>query len=199
LQDHLLARLLNLPFDGDEQRFTTAQPNTIVFLGGKIYSHKTLAINYTTYDLRRAQDSINTRTRADIMVLACEDLDDHTSHPYWYGRVIGIYHANVKHIGTDSRSSQTKKMDFVWVRWFQRNNANRYRDGWKARALPRIEFTPYDGELDAFGFLDPNLIIRGVHVIPAFAYDRTGQLLPPSIARLPEEKDKDWLMYYVNM
>lgn len=133
------------------------------------------------------------------MVLGCEDPNDRTGHPYWYGRVIGIYHAKVRHIGPDSQLSQSNKMDFVWVRWFQRNNSHGYRDGWKARALPRIEFTAYNGELDAFGFLDPNLIIRAVHIIPAFTYDRTGHLLPPSIARLPEEKDQDWLMYYVNM
>jgi hypothetical protein len=50
---------------------------------------------------------------------------------------------------------------------------------------------------EAFGFLDPGEVIRGVHIIPAFAHGRTSDLLGPSISRQPAENDKDWLYYYV--
>ena len=50
--------------------------------------------------------------------------------------------------------------------------------------------------------LDPVLIIRGAHMIPAFSEGRTSALLPAtnSLARVlnPEDED-DWVNFYVNM
>jgi hypothetical protein len=51
----------------------------------------------------------------------------------------------------------------------------------------------------AFGFLDPNEVIRAVHLIPAFNEGRTANLLGPSIARQESEKDMDWTYYYVGL
>ncbi|KAF8235256.1 hypothetical protein L208DRAFT_1257852, partial [Tricholoma matsutake] len=51
----------------------------------------------------------------------------------------------------------------------------------------------------AFGFLDPADVIRGVHMIPAFAYGTTSEFLGPSIARQQCENDEDWVYYYVSM
>ena len=50
------------------------------------------------------------------------------------------------------------------------------------------------------GFLDPSLVIRACHLIPAFVDERTSELLRPgiSLARLPGEMD-DWTAFYVNM
>jgi len=45
--------------------------------------------------MRREQDSLNPRTHANIMVLSPED--DPSAHPYWYARIIGIYHTLVRH------------------------------------------------------------------------------------------------------
>ncbi|KZT64013.1 hypothetical protein DAEQUDRAFT_635146, partial [Daedalea quercina L-15889] len=64
--------------------------------------------------------------------------------------------------------------------------------------LPKIGFVPMSDEL-AFGFLDPSLIIRGCHLMPAFADGRTIELMPVhSIARPPDERD-DWASYYVGV
>jgi hypothetical protein len=73
----------------------------VTFVGNRIYRHKVIRINHTTYDGRRNQDSLNPRTHADFMVLAHEDDtdDNSTAHPYWYGRIIGIFHTCVKHTG----------------------------------------------------------------------------------------------------
>lgn len=54
----------------------------------------------------------------------------------------------------------------------------------------------------AFGFLDPSDIIRGVHLIPAFAHGTSSCYLGPSIAReFSDEElgDMDWNFFYVNM
>lgn len=144
--------------------------------------------------MRRSQDSMNPRTHADIMVLSHEDeKNEDQRHPYWYARIIGIFHAHVRHVGPTSKSSDPQKMEFLWVRWFGRDMG--YRAGWKAKRLHRVGFT----DCDTFGFLNPNEVIRGVHLIPAFAHGRTSDYLAPSIARQPCENNEDWVYYYVNM
>jgi hypothetical protein len=54
------------------------------------------------------------------MCLSREDPDDANSHPYWYGRIIGVFHALV-HIGSRSKSTEIQRVDFLWVRWFGRD------------------------------------------------------------------------------
>jgi hypothetical protein len=49
------------------------------------------------------------------MLRAC---DDH-HHPFWYARVLGIYHANV--FFGPNFSSQPERMEFFFVRWFGRD------------------------------------------------------------------------------
>jgi hypothetical protein len=144
--------------------------------------------------VRRAQDSLNPRTHADFMVLSHEDQNSAMPHPYWYGRIVGIFHAQVRHIGPRSKSTEIQRIDFLWVRWFGRDMD--YHAGWKRKRLHRLGFMSDDG---AFGFLDPNQIIRGVHLIPGFALGRTSMYLGPSIARQDSENDKDWYRYYINM
>ncbi|KAG1728014.1 hypothetical protein EDD22DRAFT_961140 [Suillus occidentalis] len=51
-----------------------------------------MQVHYTTYDLRHEYDTINPRTHRDVMVLSGETTP---SHPYWYARVLGIYHMEV--------------------------------------------------------------------------------------------------------
>jgi hypothetical protein len=62
--------LLRQEYDGDEVSFTPEERSTVTFVNNRIYKHKVMRVNYTTYDLRRAQDSLNSRTHADIMVLS---------------------------------------------------------------------------------------------------------------------------------
>jgi tryptophan 2,3-dioxygenase len=87
------------------------------------------------------------------MVLANQDEDPNNMHPYWYARVIGIFHALVQHVGS---SSTYEHMDFLWVRWYGLDV--RVRSGFKARQLHQIGFL--DGnDLGAFGFIDPQDLI----------------------------------------
>jgi hypothetical protein len=117
LKDNILGRLLNRQYEGDSYgEFTDEERNTVRLAGERIYRCKTTRINYTTYDVRRDADTINPTSYPDIMVESPETGPD--AQPFWYARVIGIFHALVSssHTGVVEKSFQ--RMDFLWVRWF---------------------------------------------------------------------------------
>ena len=89
-------------------------------------------MNYTTYNLRRAQDTLNLRTHADFMTLSHEDDEElKTKFPYWFGRIVGIFHTAVVYIGPGSRSVDPQHMEFLFVRWFGHDPG--HQGGWKAK------------------------------------------------------------------
>ena len=199
LKDNILGRLLNSDYDGDSYgEFTDEERNSVRIAGERIYRCKTLRINYTTYDVRRDANTINPTTHPDIMVKSPETGSD--AQPFWYARVIGIFHGLVSssHMGVEEKS--LRRMDFLWVRWLG-VEPGRYRHGFRNARLPKIGFIE-STDAYAFNFIDPAQAIRGVHLIPAFSEGRTSALLPTarSVARIlnPEEKD-DWVNFYVNM
>lgn len=195
LKDHLLARLLNQEYDGDEQQFSNDDRNTVRIIDNRVYSAKVLRVNYTTYDVRRDQDSMNPRTHCDVMVLSRE-ADEH-AHAYWYARVLGVFHVSVLHTGPLATNRSVQKMEFLWVRWF--GMVPGHKSGFKAARLPKVGFIPDTDEF-AFGFLDPSLVLRGCHLIPAYVDGRTSHLLTVqnSAGRPPGEID-DWESFYVMM
>ena len=199
MKDHLLGRLLNRDYEGDSYGdFTEDERNTIEISGERIYRCKTMRINYTTYDVRRDGDTINPRTYPDIMVKSPERGPG--AQPYWYARVIGIFHTWVSSTHPGVGGGKLHSMDFLWVRWFGME-PGRYRHGFCHARMPKIGWVESSDNY-AFTFLDPAQVIRGAHIIPAFSEGRTSALLPvsKSVARIlnPNEKD-DWLNFYVNM
>ncbi|EMD37183.1 hypothetical protein CERSUDRAFT_50942, partial [Gelatoporia subvermispora B] len=197
LTDHLISRLRGIPYDGDKEVYSNEDRLKIRFKKNRLYQHKKMRVNYTTYDMRRAQDSINPRTHGDVMLLSCEDQEEVSDpHPYWYARVVGIYHVDVCEEVAPRQWSDSQQMDFVLVRWFGRDLKR--AGGFSARRLPRVGFMHGD-DPGAFGFLDPKLIIRNAHIILGFAGRRTDELMGPSIARQSIENDEDWDYYCVNM
>ena len=187
--------MLGLEYDGDEYNFTDSERDTVIIEKDRLYRHRVVRVNYTTYDNRRAQDTINPRTQPDIMILSSED-----GHPYWYARILDIFHARVLHVGKDSKSSEPQRMEFLLVRWFGLDKTR--PGGWEAHRLHCIGFINSESDTEAFGFLDPAYILRVVHLIPAFAHLETTELLGPSkVARRwnPGPDDDDWRYFYVNM
>jgi len=177
--------------------FTDDDRATVRIEGDCIYQTSSMQINYTTYDVRCDSDTIKPGTYPDIMVKSPETGPE--AQPYWYARVIGIFHAVVSSYHQEVQSSLQHRMDFLWVRWF--GMEPEYRYGFRYTRLPKIGFMVSTDKY-AFGFLDPMQVIRGAHVIPAFSEGRTVDLLPAtkSVARVlnPGHED-DWLNFYVNM
>ena len=91
-------------------------------------------------------------------------------------------------------------MDVLFVHWFQHDG--NFQSGFHVKQLPCIKFFNKESISDVFGFLDPDSVIQGVHIIPAFAYGSTQELLGPSFV-WPEingdQWDYDWCYNYVNM
>ena len=188
LKDYILTRLLHQGGDMADRSFSNEERAKLIIIEDKLYFHNTMTVNYTTYDGRRESETLNPRTHADIMTLSQGDV-----HPYEYSRILGIFRVKVLH---PTLGSKTEEVDFLWVRHYEFDE--QYQAGWKARRFYRVHFTKSTSE-DAFGFLDPQDVLRATHLLPGFRYGRTKALLPASLARWDSEKDEDWMYYHVNM
>lgn len=89
-------------------------------------------------------------------------------HPYWYARVIEIFHVDIIHYGPRSTSPEKQQIDVLWVRWFGGDVS--FNAGWKAKRLHRIGFLDASSP-GAFGFLNPAEVICSAHIVPAFAHE----------------------------
>ncbi|KAF8955382.1 hypothetical protein BDZ97DRAFT_1907687 [Flammula alnicola] len=142
------------------------------------------------YDIHRDYDTINPRTHPFIIVSSPEVESNPSAHPFWYGQVLGVFHTDVQHTGSKSCNLAWKLMDFLWVRWL----------GVVPAKLPKLGFVVETDEY-VFGFLDPSLIIRGCHLMPAFIDGRTSNLLGTRAATEVRTKGQvdDWANYYVGI
>ena len=157
-------------------------------MNNRVLQPKCFQVNYTTYNIRHEQDTLHPGHGAFIMMLSRENGPG--AHPFWYAQILCAFLTLVHYRGV------SQMMEVLWVRWFGVVPGHQW--GIKKARLPKIGFI-----LDspgAFGFLDPSLVLRACHLIPAFAKGHTDSLLPhgPSIARENGSSD-DWTAYYVNM
>lgn len=177
----------------DHHALHLSQLNHVLFNGNKIFRHRLLRINYTTYDLQREFDAVNPGTdKRDIMMLSGQDCNH---HPFCYARVLGVFHANVIYVGPGSKNFRSQRIEFLWVRWFEILQDRSATLGWDQHSLDRVKFLPMAHE-DAFGFVNPADVLRACHAIPSFA---DGQLHPDGVAMSKCAGDSDdWKCYYIN-
>lgn len=182
----------------DGTRYPFNELGTIQIVNDRLYQHGTMRLNYITYDLRCDYDIINPQKHANVM--AVSPLFDPISntaedgHPFAYARVLGIYHTDVVHIDAETFATSAHTVELVLVHWYQRDLT--YNAGFRHRRLHRLRLTSVE-DAEAFGFLDPDDIIRGCHLIPAFAHGRPDNGLMPALE--PEESNGPlWNYYYVN-
>ena len=147
------------------------------------------------------EESANPRTHADVMVLSHEDsIEGRPGFPYWHARIIGIYHLMVQERTEGAGLSPPTQMDVLFVRWFGFDSPDG-QSGWRAQQMHKIGFLPdTDSQGPAFGFLDPNQVIRMVHLIPDFSSIRTKELLTgKSMAIRDPDPEGEYPVYYVAM
>jgi hypothetical protein len=174
--------------------------DAVLFKNDCIYKHRLIRINYTTYDVRRDQDVINPGTsHNNIMLLSAQQNEaDPEHHNFIYAHVLGIYHANIIYVGTGMVDYNPRRLDFLWVRWYQQVPFDSLPDvtrGKKASCqLKQLCFPPMATE-DALGFVDPADIVRGCHIIPRFSQGRR-HADGIGISRCVQDND-DWNSYYI--
>jgi len=190
LKGHLLDRCPSTRTSQETTGSTTdTRPGYILLQHDRLYRHNIMRINYTTYDVRRAQDVINPNTsHCNVMIL-----NEKGSSPYAYAKVLGVYHINAFYAGHNGLSEcRPRRMEFLWVRWYHNVEVE---SGWNARKLDRVSFLPV-GHPDSFGFVDPSQVLRGCHMIPVFS---RGKVHPDcnGLSRIARDA-LDWKQYYVN-
>ena len=104
---------------------------------------------------------------------------------FLYALVLGVYHAYVIHEGVGPVGYTPQRFDFLWVRWYELGDQSPY-------SLRSLSFLPIFGS-SSFDFIDPEDVIRAVHIVPAFSEGRTGNAERSKTARDSE----DWRRYYV--
>ncbi|KAH7904408.1 hypothetical protein BJ138DRAFT_1138545 [Hygrophoropsis aurantiaca] len=171
-------------YDGHAQVSSEDNWHFVFFKNKQMYEHKLMRINYTTYDVQRAQD-VGTASNDP------EDCVNH--HPFLYAQLLGIFHANVIYTGPGTPNYNPHHVGFLWVRWYK--VIDDIATGWDARTLDRVCFLPMANE-DAFGFLDPKDVLRSCHLIPAFASGKR-HADGVGLSRCVSDSD-DWRCYYVN-
>lgn len=165
------------------------EQHNILFKRNRIYHHNLARFNYMTYNVRRAQDVINPRTpHCNIMLLKHDRIDSERKDNYLYAKVIGIHHVNAV---LSTNIHEFRRIEFLFVRWYESVQSHT----WDARSLGRVRFQPLESPM-AFGFIDPAVVLRGCHIIPAFS---RGQRNPGERGISPLAGDKyDWREYYIN-
>jgi hypothetical protein len=159
-----------------------------------MYRHNLARFNYTTYDVRRGQDVINPRTsHRDILLLANSgDTDDDSDHPFLYARVLGVFHVNTIYTGEEMLDYSAQRIEFLWVRWFEYDGGRSMK--WDDLKLDSIRFPPMANE-GSFGFVDPNDVLRGCHIVPVFKGGKA-RLDGIGLSCLAGDAH-DWARYYV--
>ncbi|QRW01148.1 hypothetical protein RhiLY_00145 [Ceratobasidium sp. AG-Ba] len=193
LKAHLYTRFTGGQYQ-DELKRSSQELSTIRFQHDRLYTHCTLRVHYTTYDVRRAQDTVNPRTPKRFVILPShEALDPRMgARRFWYAKVLGVYHANVSYKG-----ALPKRVDFLWVRWLARMTD--VPGGGGTCRLDQLGYFKDSDEFHAFDFVDPADVIRGAHLIPRFVGEHTTEYLNhvESLA-IDSEVAGDWKHYYLN-
>ncbi|KAG1835368.1 hypothetical protein DFJ58DRAFT_670404, partial [Suillus subalutaceus] len=70
--------------------------------------------------------------------------------------------------------------------------------GWAAKCLQHLEFFDEDSLPDAFGFLDLDSVIHGIHLILTVNFKTTNELMGPMFACSCGELS-DWHFYYLTI
>lgn len=170
--------------------------NFIFFKNDRIFQHKLSRFNFTTYDVRRSADIIKPETTRRNIMLVSDDhvVSDGEGDPqhFLYARVLGAYHAQVIYTGPGMLDYKPRRLDFLWVRWYEVMDTT--QTGWKNSKLDKVRFPPIDSE-NAFGFVDPHDVLRSCHIIPAF---KEGMCYSDGVGLSKCAKDADdYNEYYV--
>ena len=185
LKTHLFRRLREA-HGGKAREPTSTDVRSVRIMHDRVYTHKTMRINYDTYDMHRDQDTINPDSHADIMMRAQAD----SEHPYLYARVLSIFHMEALLMPPKGQHVQTawQTMHVCFVRWFE-------VDLPKIRPRRLIPLRWATKDEDPFGFVAPDQVLRGCHLLPSVVYGRSDSALRGYSEARNAQKETDNLDY----
>ncbi|KAF6741225.1 hypothetical protein DFP72DRAFT_946054 [Ephemerocybe angulata] len=196
LKQHLLPRIYeHLGFQ--KEQFKDSVWESVIIPNNRLYHHKIMRANYTTYDVRRSEDIIHVDTAHSNVMLLNAAYNEHSSsmddkHPYLYAKVLGVFHINASLAGLlpdGTRQWTPARIEFLWVRWYEIISAP------APYMLDRLRLRPLNSP-DALQFIDPADVLRGVHVVPRFS---AGQVnIPEFKSRWVNNDTRPWNEYYLN-
>ena len=192
LKSHLLERLRELASLPELPNPTQTDIASVGILDDGLFTHKVMRINYDSYDMGREQDSINPDSHRDIMMIAPEGY----GHPYYYARTLAIFHVYATILrpqGTANDNAEWQQLFVCFVRWFEVD----FDELAPKRPIPLRWATR---EETPFGFISPDEVLRGCHIVPALAHGRSDDALRGySACRTDQDTDnKDYNRHIVN-
>ena len=114
-------------------------------------------------------------------------------HPFVYGKVIGILHAEVSYVGDIGRQGAEYlyyPLEILWVRWYDVVLPTS-----SDTELHQAKLLPIDGK-GAHSFVDPSQVIRACHLIPKFS---DGPRYDDGRGKSAIASDgSDWTTYLIN-
>lgn len=120
---------------------------------------------------------------------------DDNDHPFCYAQVLGIFHANVVYTGPGAKDFRSRRIEFLWVRWYEILEDRSVATGWEQHTLDRLRFLSM-ADKNAFGFVDPTDVLRACHIVPSFA---DGRVHPDGVASSRcAGGSNDWKYYFIN-
>ena len=156
--------------------------------------HKTIWVNYTTYDMWRGTDIVKPEgPRCNIMLLANHTSGSNSSnlHHFIYARVLGVYHAVVIYTGPGMQNFEVHAFQMLWVRWYEVVDPG--SSGWISSTMDMLCFPPLHQD-NSFGFVDLEVVLRGSHILPVFDKGKRESQINVSYSA---KDNKDYLLYYV--
>ena len=127
--------------------------------------------------------------------------DDHDAkyHPYWYARVIGVFHTMVRFNSPRATACQMQHMEFLWVRWYGIDfDSDTLKSAFEAKRMYQVGFIDGDSD-ETFGFINPSDVLWAVHLIPSFVSGKYSEIGISLMAQHLDEENQDYIRYYVNM
>ncbi|KAJ3524296.1 hypothetical protein NMY22_g11058 [Coprinellus aureogranulatus] len=194
--------------------FSASHVNGVYIHSDRLYRHSIFQVNFTTYECRRAQDTLNPSTsRRNIMCLRARNADasvdpseerhtDNTGSGFIYGQLLGIVHVNVIYGGPGMLDHRPRRYDVLWVRWYEAlegQTADSESTLWSSKRMERVGLKPLS-QPDACDFVDPADVLRAAHIIPRFSEgmkDQGDTLGRRGFSKCAKD-DEDWKEYYVN-
>ncbi|KAJ3528201.1 hypothetical protein NMY22_g9514 [Coprinellus aureogranulatus] len=169
--------------------------SNIVLKDDRLFTHRIMRIKYTTYDARRDEDIIHLETdQSNIMMLNREHSYGHSSHPFAYGKVIAIIHADVGFVGDIGRKGSSyafRPMEVLWIRKYRMLPSS----GPEGLALDEAELVAID-EPESHTLIDPMEVVRACHIVPDFT---RGLRYPDGKGKSIIAGDsKDYQSYFIN-